>query len=314
MRVCLGLDTSCYTASLAAVTETGEVVFNSRVLLTVAPGQCGLRQSDALFQHLQRLESMTARWRAAMPAASLLLVAASVSPRPVPDSYLPVFLAGTTVGRAMAAAAGVPFFATTHQEGHLQAAFMGLENPPDTFLAVHLSGGTTEILTASRAHAGFGLELLGGTEDLYAGQFIDRLGAAMGLPFPAGPALEELAARGRAEAFRLPVASKGLHFSLSGPLTAAERALRDGVVKPEDLAASALVCLSEAVIRMLRAAIAATGLREVVLGGGVMANRRIRALLTSSFPEVRLIFASPEASTDNAIGVALLGLEKFGRR
>ena len=306
MKVYLGLDTSCYTASLAAVNEAGQVIFDGRMPLAVPPGQRGLRQSEALFQHLRQLGALAERWRATLPGQVLALAAASTRPRPVAGSYLPVFLAGATVGQAMAAGADVPFFGTSHQEGHLRAALYGADNPPVEFLAVHLSGGTSEALRAAYTPSGFALELLGGTEDLHAGQFIDRLGVAMGLPFPAGAAFEELAKDGRPEAIRLPVAVRGLRFSLSGPLSAAERALRSGIGRA-DLAAAALDCLAESIGSLLKAAISQTGLADIVLGGGVCANQRLREGLVRYLPHARLIFARPELATDNAVGVALLG-------
>lgn len=309
MSVYLGLDTSCYTTSLAAVDEAGEVVFDGRVMLQVPSGQRGLRQSEALFQHLRRLEHMAVACRETIAAAPVALVTASTRPRPVADSYLPVFLAGTVVGQAMAAGAGAPFLAVSHQEGHLRASLIGQE-VSGPFIGVHLSGGTTEVLHVTRKPDGFDLELLGGTEDLHAGQFVDRIGVAMGLPFPAGPALEELAASGRAEAVRLPVAARGLQLSFSGPLSAAERALRNGADRA-DLAAAVFVCLTESLGRLLREAMAATGLAEVVLGGGVSANKALREGLARLLPEARLVFAEPSLSTDNAVGVALLGRDRY---
>lgn len=309
MKLFVGVDTSCYTTSLAAVDDAGGVVFDGRRVLPVEPGQRGLRQSEALFRHLRQLEPLFGEYRAAAGAAAIGGVAASVRPRPQDDSYLPVFLAGTIAGRAMAAAAGVPFTAVTHQEAHLRAALMDEGDPPARFLGVHLSGGTTEVLAAERTAEGFSLEILGGTEDLHAGQFLDRLGVAMGLPFPAGPALEELARAGRARNIPLPVAVRGLRLSFSGPLSAAERALARGADRA-DLAAAAQVCLYESVGRLLGEAVARTGLETVVLGGGVSSNRGLREELRRMLPAVRFIFARPGLAVDNAVGVALLALDR----
>jgi N6-L-threonylcarbamoyladenine synthase len=201
-------------------------------------------------------------------------------------------------------------FRTTHQEGHLRAALAGTPDPPPAFIAVHLSGGTTEFLSAVRTTNGYTLAPLGGSSDLHAGQFVDRLGVAMGLPFPAGPALEELARQGRPGALSLPVAVDGMRLSLSGPLTAAERLLARGADRA-DLAAAAFACLIASVGRLLQSALAQTGLRDVVLGGGVTANRALREDLTRLLPGIRLIFARPGLATDGAVGVALLGREMW---
>lgn len=308
MRVWLGVDTSCYTTSLAAVDEDGGIAFDGRIPLEVPMGSRGLRQSEAVFRHLKALDGLLARLRGAIGGAGIAGVAASVRPRPAEGSYLPVFVAGAMAARALAVGADAPFLPTSHQEGHLRAALHGVSTPFESFLAFHVSGGTTEILRAVRRRAGFDLEILGGTEDLHAGQFVDRLGVMMGLPFPAGPALEELAARGRSEAIRLPVAVRGLRVSFSGPLSAAERALARGV-PPEDLAAAALACLSDSLVLLLRAAAAQTGLETAVLAGGVTANRRIRREIEAALPGLRLVFARPELATDNAVGAALLAFD-----
>ncbi|MGE5528641.1 MAG: O-sialoglycoprotein endopeptidase [Patescibacteria group bacterium] len=313
MNVHLGLDTSCYTTSFCAVDEAGSIVFDGRVPLAVAPGLRGLRQSEALFQHLQNLGPLLAGWRNERPRDAVLGVAVSERPRPAEGSYLPVFLAGLAAARALAAGAGVALHAVTHQEGHLRAALHGVADPPPEFLALHLSGGTTEILRARARRAGYSLEPLGGTGDLHAGQFIDRLGVAMGLPFPAGPALEELAQAGREGALRLPVAVDGLRVSFSGPLSAAERALRGGAPHA-DLAAAALACLARSVRQLLETALDATGLDTAVIGGGVAANRRLRTELAAALPAIRCIFAEPRLAVDNAVGVALLGWDLSAHR
>ena len=109
---------------------------------------------------------------------------------------MPVFTAGTGFARAIAASLRVPFFGTSHQQGHVRAAMEGAGALPGEFLALHLSGGTTEVL---HVRPGLKIALLGGSNDLHAGQLVDRVGVRMGLPFPAGPALEALARQGTAK-------------------------------------------------------------------------------------------------------------------
>src|SRR5690606_9124897 len=116
-------------------------------------------------------------------------VCASCAPRPQKGSYMPVFEVGLSWGLSLSRAWGVPFWRTTHQEGHI-AAGLATASPPlegESFLAIHLSGGTTELLQVEKKGEGFDITLLGGTRDLNAGQLVDRVGVAMGLPFPAGP-------------------------------------------------------------------------------------------------------------------------------
>ena len=144
----IGLDTSNYRTSVAAVSLEGHVLMNRRKLLNVKQGERGLRQSDAVYAHLKQLRAMMDEIRALTDEWHIAAVCASISPRDRKDSYMPVFEAGDTVGRGMAAVLGIPFFETDHQHGHIRAAQYGtdLENSRN-FLALHLSGGTTDLLS-----------------------------------------------------------------------------------------------------------------------------------------------------------------------
>ena len=195
-RTVLGLDTSNYRTSVALVSETGEVLLNIRELLPVPQGERGLRQNEAVFAHLRQLSASADALRQASNG-SVAAVAASTAPRDGADSYMPVFLAGASYGRLTAAALGVPFIGTTHQRGHLAAAKAGSElDSAEEYLALHLSGGTTDLLEVRQD----AVRQIGGSLDLHAGQLVDRAGVAMGLSFPAGPALEMLAEKGKSEA------------------------------------------------------------------------------------------------------------------
>ena len=143
----LGLDTSNYTTSVAVF--DGSNGWNEGRLLDVRPGELGLRQSDALFQHVKRLPSLFEKLKEQGLLSDIRAVGASTRPRAVEGSYMPCFLAGTSQGQCLADTLGVPFYAHSHQQGHLAAAawsagHMELLDRP--FLAWHLSGGTTELL------------------------------------------------------------------------------------------------------------------------------------------------------------------------
>ena len=133
---------------------------------------------------------------------------------------MPAFHVGDAQARSLAALLGVPCFASTHQRGHVRAAMVDSGVAPGNLLAVHLSGGTTEVLSLIDDK----LTLLGGTLDLHAGQVVDRTGVALGLPFPAGPHLEALARKGHSEA-RLPanLADGDLSCHFSGAETRAQQ-------------------------------------------------------------------------------------------
>lgn len=301
----LGVDTSCYTTSVGVVDASGEEVLDLRRILRVKPGERGLRQSEALFQHLQNLPDLMVE-AARRPFKA---VAFTDRPRRQEGSYLPVFKAGAGFGKAMALCAGIPYYNYSHQEGHIRAALIGTDMPSASFLGLHLSGGTTEILLVKEENRGYSVELLGGTSDLHAGQMIDRIGVALGLPFPSGPHLEKLALTG-GQGFSLPVSVAGLSLSLSGPVSAAFRALEKGI-DPATLALAAQDCLARSILALLRTAVERTGVTKALLFGGVAANGYLRAKLGSAYPEIDLFFGRPELSTDNAVGLALLARESW---
>ena len=310
MRVVIGLDTSCYTTSCAAVTAEGEVVASCRRLLPVELGQRGLRQSEAVFSHVRQLPGLMEELGKHIAGAQIAAVCASRTPRDDPDSYMPVFQVGDAQARALAAMLDVPCFASTHQRGHIAAAKVDSGIGPGDLIAVHLSGGTTEVL----ALRGDELSLLGGTLDLHAGQVVDRVGVALGLPFPAGPELEKLARRGKSRA-ELPVSMDGMRCHLSGAESQLQRWIAAGQRPPEDIARETYDVISRTVARMVCAAAEATGIRQALIAGGVASSALMREMITSRVGkrdrELRVCYGKPEYSGDNAIGAALIGAERL---
>ena len=313
-RVVIGLDTSCYTTSAAAVTVEGEVVVSCRRLLPVRQGERGLRQSEALFNHVRQLPGRLEELSRAIEGMEIAAVCVSRRPRDEEESYMPVFHAGDAQGRGLAAMLGVPCFASTHQRGHIVAAMVDSGIAPGPLLALHLSGGTTELL----ALRGEELTLLGGTLDLHAGQLVDRVGVALGLPFPAGPHLEKLALAGQAEAL-LPVnmADGGLCCHFSGAESQVQRWIAASTMPRENVAREVYDLLARTVARMLCAGVEATGIRQALMAGGVASSPLFRELVTARVAKrdrgLRVCFGKPEYSGDNAVGVALIGAAQYRR-
>ena len=303
----LGLDTSCYTTS-AALCSAADPPRQQRRLLPVPAGERGLRQSEAVFAHVRQLPEVLLPLLESAEG-DIDCVCASASPRDGEDSYMPVFQVGVSQGRALAAALNVPFFTTTHQRGHIAAAQYGTGLTQDRFVALHLSGGTTDVLLRN----GDALTPLGASLDLHAGQLVDRIGVALGLPFPAGPHLEQLAVKGQSSQ-AIPVSMDGLNCHLSGAEAQLLRMIETGR-RPEDVAAEVYSLLCRTVLRLLQAAAEETGCRDMLLAGGVMSSQLLRQLLTERNDKrragLRLFFGRPEFSGDNAVGVALIGLERL---
>ncbi|WP_227766003.1 O-sialoglycoprotein endopeptidase [Zhaonella formicivorans] len=309
----LGIDTSCYTTSLAVVDAGGKLITEHRQLLKVPLGAKGLQQSSAVFQHVQNLPLLLEKVAGEVNFAQLSGVVTSSRPRPVEGSYMPVFTVGSGFGRAIAASLKIPFLITSHQEGHLMAGLWSAKaNIPPRFLAVHLSGGTSELLLVEMAKKGgvvFKAELLGGTTDLHAGQLVDRVGVALGLPFPAGPHLQNLA-MGAQGKLSIPAAVRKYCFSFSGAETRAKDYINRGE-EPAEIARAVEKCIAKTLEKVLRLAVDQYSCHDILLVGGVACNSFLRARLKERLEHravgARLHFAESRYSSDNAVGTALLG-------
>lgn len=283
-----------------------------RKLLPVSAGKQGLRQSEAVFAHLKQLPVIVARLKEEIDGAVICAVAASATPRGAEDSYMPVFTVGNNFAVSAAALLGTPFFATSHQLGHILAGMIG--NPPllPPFVAVHLSGGTTESLRVD----GETVTLLGRSLDIHAGQLVDRLGVLLGFPFPAGAALEQLALRGQAQAM-LPVsmANKDLDCHLSGAETQCKRWLETGAMPREQVAAEAFDFLARTVARLVAAACKRADAQQALVVGGVASSQLLRAQIPLRLRKLGcqadVVFGKREYASDNAAGVARYGMRHY---
>ena len=297
----LGLDTSNYTTSAAAF--DGVSGKNCSRLLDVREGELGLRQSDALFSHVKRLPELVEKLFTEISRDDIRAVGASTRPRAVEGSYMPCFLAGSSQAQNLATVLGVPFYAFSHQQGHIAAACwssgrMDLMNTPH--LAWHLSGGTTELLLVTPGNKNVNAEKIGGTQDISAGQLIDRTGKLLGLPFPSGTHIDALSRSAQdRQVFRVKV--QGTTFSLSGVQNKVEQYHAAGN-SPEETAGYALRCLIGAIVRATENALLEYPGSSVVFAGGVASN----TLLRSSCAALPAIFCPPQFATDNALGVAVL--------
>ena len=349
-KVFLGIDTSCYTTSVAVLDEAGELLGEARQILSVKPGRCGLQQSEMVFQHTRNLprlmeeavgqvlglanselQAREANGNCAIGFSGLAqagyeLAAIGVSgyPRPLENSYMPAFLAGLSVARSMAAVTGAQLHIISHQENHLEAGVWSAGGPNAArFLLLHASGGTTDVLLAERQQDGrYRITEVGGSMDLHAGQFVDRIGVALGLQFPAGPALEALASKAlarvaaasgseadalAAQMVELPVSVRKLQVSLSGPCTAALHKLEAGA-EPGALALGVEHALAETFARVLRNGAQEYRVGDVLLVGGVGSNKYIRQHVEQKLAKlrypVRLWVPEGRYSCDNATGCA----------
>lgn len=297
----IGIDTSNYTTSIAVF--DGVAGENCSKLLPVKQGELGLRQSDAVFAHIKSLTELSGRLFSHAAAEKITAVGVSTRPRAVEGSYMPCFMVGYSHARLLSEALRVPLVEVSHQQGHVAASLWSagrLELMDVPHLAWHLSGGTTELLLVEPEGRNVRCTRIGGTTDISAGQLIDRTGQLLSLPFPSGKHLDALSseARGR-EVFK--VKCTGSEFSLSGVQNKVQQFhQRQG--DPQETAAYALRCVAFAVCTATEQALKAYPGLPVVFSGGVASNSMLRQAAQPLDP----IFAQPQFSTDNAMGVAVL--------
>ena len=305
----LGIDTSCYTTSVAAADENG-VITSCRKLLPVQTGARGLRQSEAVFAHIKQLPALYEEAMQALIGRTIDAVCVSETPRDDEGSYMPVFKCGSAFAQVAASTLKVPLLRTTHQRGHVRAALQDSGLTESRYLAVHLSGGTTEVLLMD----GNDLELIAGTRDLHAGQLIDRIGVALGLPFPAGPSLEKLAMEGESLSL-IPVSLQDGDCHFSGAEARAMQWIKTEELYPCNIAAEIFSVVERTVLRMLKAAMEKTGEHNVIITGGVASSQLFRDQINFINKKRRigldLYFGQRQYAGDNAAGVALIGVDKM---
>ena len=300
----LGIDTSNYTTSAALYDLSVNEIIQRKKLLPVKEGELGLRQSDAVFAHVKQLGEI---FETLINGNKYNIDAIGVSTRPrdIDGSYMPCFLVGEMVSKTLSSVLKIPRYDFSHQQGHIAAALFSagrLDLINEKFIAFHLSGGTTEaLLVTPDENRIIKCEKVAGSADLKAGQAVDRVGVMLGLPFPAGKYLEELALLSTAK-FKIKPTMKGSECCLSGIENKCRKMLDSGE-KREDIALFCLKSIEAALCGMTDALIAEYGKLPLIYAGGVMSNKIIRKTIEEKYGG---IFAMPEFSSDNAAGIAVL--------
>ncbi len=297
----LGIDTSNYTTSAALF--QGGMVRQQKMLLPVKQGELGLRQSDAVFHHVQQLPQVLELLLNNKPA--IRAVGVSARPRDLDGSYMPCFTVGLGTAKAVSLALGTPLHTYSHQAGHIAAALFSagkLDLIQKRFIAFHVSGGTTEaVLVTPDEKNIFRAQIIAQSLDLKGGQAVDRVGAMLGLAFPSGKALEQLALQTDIR-FKIKPSMKGADCSLSGIENQCKKLLNEGRPK-EEIAAYCLQAILSALDAMTAGLRQEYGDLPLLFAGGVMSNSLIRTALTEKYGAY---FAAPDFSADNAAGVAVL--------
>lgn len=306
----LGIDTSNYTTSAAFYSCEKNEIRQNKKLLPVKKGECGLRQSDAVFHHTNQLGDILKELL--LNAGDIRAVGVSARPRNIEGSYMPCFLAGKTAAEIITYTCGAKLYYTSHQAGHIAAALYSCGRTDlfdRKFIAFHVSGGTTDcLLCTPDAEEILNVQNFSGSLDLKAGQAVDRIGVMLGLDFPCGKEFEKLAEKSDRK-FKINIKLKGNDCCLSGLENKCRKMYQDGERK-EDVSKYCLDFIGRTLIAMTTGAIEELGELPVVYAGGVMSNRYIRSMLEK---HSEAYFAEPDFSCDNAAGVALIAAEKYKR-
>jgi len=316
--ITLGIETSCDETAVAVVEDT----FTLRANLIARQEHLherfgGVVPEVAARAHVEALNPLLARAldEAGVDVGDIDVVAVTEGP-----GLVGALLVGMAAAKAFSLASGAGLIGVHHLEGHVWANFLVHGPPAPPYVALIVSGGHTMLAHMPDAHT---FEVLGQTLDDAAGEAFDKVARLIGLGFPGGPAIDRMAAAGDPQAIAFPRAmaeSGDLDFSMSGLKTAVlrhvkrERAAgRD--IDPADLAASFQEAIVDVQVSKTMTAVRQTGVDTVLLGGGVVANSRLRSRMADAgrAAGVRVLAPPPELCTDNAAMIACAGAARWAR-
>ncbi|RZI81949.1 MAG: tRNA (adenosine(37)-N6)-threonylcarbamoyltransferase complex transferase subunit TsaD [Rubrivivax sp.] len=328
----LGIESSCDETGVALVSAPpqGAVQLMSHALhsqIDMHQAYGGVVPELASRDHIRRVVPLV---RQVMAQADRTLADVDIVAYTRGPGLAGALLVGAGVACALATALGKPMIGVHHLEGHLLSPFLSADPPEFPFVALLVSGGHTQLMRVD----GVGrYELLGETVDDAAGEAFDKSAKLMGLPYPGGPHLSQLAESGNAQAFELPrpmLHSGNLEFSFAGLKTAVRTQLQKlGLLDDEaalaralaegangvlaDLAASTQAAIVEVLVKKSLAALKTTGLKRLVVAGGVGANRLLRAQLNQAAQRrgMRVHYPEMHLCTDNGAMIALAGAMRW---
>jgi N6-L-threonylcarbamoyladenine synthase len=309
----LGIESSCDETGVALVEATGGAVpvlradaLHSQIDMHQAYG--GVVPELASRDHIRRVLPLAERvlFQAGATLDQIDVVAYTRGP-----GLAGALLVGAGVACALGAALDKPVLGMHHLEGHLLSPFLGADPPEFPFVALLVSGGHTQLMRVD----GVGrYELLGETIDDAAGEAFDKSAKLMGLGYPGGPALSRLAQQGDPQAFKLPrplLHSGDLDFSFAGlktaVLTQAKKLGPELEARKADLAASTQAAIVDVLVKKSMAALERSGLRRIVVAGGVGANKLLRAELDAACARrgVRVHYPELQFCSDNGAMIAM---------
>ncbi len=314
----LGVETSCDETAVAVLEDGFTVRSNLIAAQEHLHGRFGgVVPEVAARAHVEALNPLLEQALAEAGArfSDLGTVACTVGP-----GLVGALLVGMAGAKTVALATGARFVGVNHLEGHIWANFLAHGPPAPPYVCLVVSGGHTMLVHMPEVHR---YELLGQTLDDAAGEAFDKVARLLGLGFPGGPALDRLAREGDPAAVRFPrsMADSGdLDFSMSGLKTAVLRHVKQEqaagrAIPAADLAASFQEAIVDVQVAKTIRAATERGIGTVLLGGGVVANTRLRERMTSDGEAagLRVLYPPLELCTDNAAMIACVGAARVAR-
>lgn len=304
----LGIDTSAYTTSIALVdANNNTIVADKRRVLQVPFGQKGLRQQDAVFQHLKNFHELYSEIRTDFK--NIKTVSVSSRPRNIEGSYMPVFTVGQNYGKIIARTLDCSYIEYSHQENHIAASlFNEYKSINDKILAIHMSGGTTEFLNVKKDIRGYSAEILGGTKDITFGQLVDRIGTLMEFQFPCGMHMEKYLENNLYDKkIKTPVIRKETFINLSGMENFYSNLYNTQKYSKQDIIFSLFNFVADCILIIIQQIELKFDFENIIIAGGVASNSIIRNLILNNLKdEYNIILPDRENSSDNAVGTAFL--------
>lgn len=315
----IGIDTSAYTTSIAIVDQqTNKIIYDGRKVLLVPKGQKGLRQQEAVFQHLQNFNELYKNIN--IDFNQVQTVSVSSRPRNVENSYMPVFTVGQNYGKIIAKSLNSNYVEYSHQENHIAASLIendNYKNLNENILAIHISGGTTEFLLVKKSNVGYEAEIIGGSKDITFGQLIDRIGTEMGFNFPCGFHMEKYLENendlnieinnSNKSNIKLPKISGETFINLSGMENYYKNLLNTHKYHNKTIISSLFKYVSTCIVEIINNLKLNYSFNSIIITGGVSANNIIRNEINNMLKKnYNVIFPAKENSSDNAVGVAYM--------
>ena len=310
----LGIETSCDDTGVALYDPEHGIIaqaLSSQEHIHEAFG--GVVPELASRDHIRKLSPLVRQvlMEAHLSASDLTGIAYTSGPG-LPGALM----TGAAFGRSLAQALAIPSVGVHHMEGHLLAPLMSDERPECPFLALLVSGGHTQIVRVQNIGD---YEILGETLDDAVGEAFDKVARMLGLGFPGGPEVARLAEQGDAAAIAFPrpmINRPGLDLSFSGLKTAVRNLIEAHRPVGSQLAADIAASFQQAVIDSLRSkvsrALGSTGLEDLVVAGGVSANKRLREEFQRRL-KARCWFPAADLCTDNGAMIAFAGYWRLSR-